>query len=175
MDQETFRKVLFPSKHKLYRFALMFLHNNEEAEDIVQEVYMKMWDKRTEMTEIENYEAYAMKMIRNFCLDKIRRNKNKRMISIEGHDEEDSGISPFLQVSFKNLKELMLKLIDTLPEQQKTIMFMRDIEHHSFEEIALMTNMTVNNVRVNLSRARKNVRKNYTKIRSMENYRKPAS
>lgn len=175
MNQEIFSTELLPIKDKLYRFALMFMQNHEEAEDVVQEVFMKIWDKGISLGPINNYEAYAMKMTRNFCLDKLRRSRDKNTISIDGHDKEEMNISPFVKVSFESLKDLMLKLINTLPEQQKTVMFMRDIEHYSYEEIALATGLSINNIRVSLSRARKSVRKNYLKIKMMEQFKKPNS
>lgn len=77
-------------------------------------------------------------------------------------------ITPFSSVSFDNLKDLMLKLFSTLPEQQRMIIHMRDIEHYSYDEISEITGMNVNAIRVNLSRARKNVKGSYLKIRNYE-------
>lgn len=107
--------------------------------------------------------------MKNFCLDKIKGRKNKHMVEIKEHEIEKENITPFSMVSFDNLKDLMLKLFSTLPEQQRMIIHMRDIEHYSYNEIEEVTGMNVNAIRVNLSRARKSVKGNYLKIRTYEN------
>ena len=90
------------------------------------------------------------------------------MVELKEHEMEKENITPFSMVSFDNLKDLMLKLFSTLPEQQRMIIHMRDIEHYTYQEIEEVTGMHVNAIRVNLSRARKNVKGNYIKIRSYE-------
>lgn len=90
------------------------------------------------------------------------------MVEIKEPEIGRESITPFSSVSFDNLKDLMLKLFSTLPEQQRMIIHMRDIEHYSFDEISEITGMNVNAIRVNLSRARKNVKGSYLKIRNYE-------
>ena len=168
MQIEAFKKELIPVKDKLFRLAKMLLRNNEDAEDALQEVYMKLWKNNEIIEDLKSPEAYAMKVMKNFCLDKLKSRKNKHMVEIKEHEIEKENITPFSMVSFDNLKELMLKLFITLPEQQRIIIHMRDIEQYSYQEIEEVTGMNVNAIRVNLSRARKNVKGNYLKIRSYE-------
>jgi RNA polymerase sigma-70 factor (ECF subfamily) len=144
------------------------LQNTEDAEDAVQEIYMKLWKNNEIIEDLKSPEAYAMKVMKNLCLDRLKGRKNKRMVEIKEHEIEKDHFTPFSKVSFDNLKELMLKLFSTLPEQQRMIIHMRDIEHYSYEEIEDVTGMNVNAIRVNLSRARKNVRGNYLKIKNYE-------
>lgn len=145
------------------------LQNQEDAEDALQEIYMKLWNKKEIIGDLRSPEAYAMKIMKNFCLDKLKSRKNKHMVEIREHEIERENFTPFSMVSFDNLKELMLKLFSTLPEQQRMIIHMRDIEQYSYEEIEEVTGMNVNAIRVNLSRARKNVKGSYLKIRKYEN------
>jgi len=168
MQIEAFKKELIPIKDKLFRLAKTMLQNNEDAEDALQEIYMKLWKNNEIIEDLKNPEAYAMKVMKNFCLDKLKSRKNKHMVELKEHEMEKENITPFSMVSFDNLKDLMLKLFSTLPEQQRMIIHMRDIEHYTYQEIEEVTGMHVNAIRVNLSRARKNVKGNYLKIRSYE-------
>jgi RNA polymerase sigma factor (sigma-70 family) len=164
----AFNKEFLPVKDKLFRLAKTMLQNREDAEDALQEVFMKLWKNNEMIGDLKNPEAYAMKVMKNFCLDKLKGRKNKHMVEISENQMEKENITPFSTVSFENLKDLMLKLFSTLPEQQRMIIHMRDIEHYSYEEIEDVTGMNVNAIRVNLSRARKNVKGSYLKIRNYE-------
>ena len=154
---------------ELFRLAKTMLQNNEDAEDALQEIYMKLWRNNEIIEDLKSPEAYAMKVMKNFCLDKLKSRKNKYMVELKEHELEKENFNPFNMVSFDNLKDLMLKLFSTLPEQQRMIIHMRDIEHYTYQEIEEVTGMNVNAIRVNLSRARKNVKGNYLKIRNYEN------
>lgn len=168
MEIEAFKKELIPVKDKLFRFAKTMLRNHEDAEDALQEVYIKLWGNKEIIEDLKSPEAYAMKVMKNFCLDKLKSRKNKHMVEIKEPEIGSENITPFSMVSFDSLKDLMLKLFSTLPEQQRIIIHMRDIEHYSYDEIEEVTGMNVNAIRVNLSRARKNVKGNYLKIRNYE-------
>lgn len=168
MEIEDFNRKFLPSGDKLYRFALTLLQNKEDAKDALQEVFLKLWSHRGQLDQIENHESYAMKIMKNLCLDRLKFFKNKRMIDVEERQIAADNFSPFTMVSFNNLKDLMLKLFSVLPEQQRIVIHMRDIEHCSFEEIQEVTGLTVNAIRVNLSRARQSVRSSYMKIKSYE-------
>ena len=168
MQIDLFKKELIPVKDKLFRLAKTMLQNHEDAEDALQEVYMKFWNNKEVIEDLKNPEAYAMKVMKNFCLDKLKNRKNKQMVEIKEPEIGRENFTPFSMVSFENLKDLMLKLFSTLPEQQRMIIHMRDIEHYSYEEIEEVIGMNVNAIRVNLSRARKSVKGNYLKIRNYE-------
>ncbi|MCK5209196.1 MAG: sigma-70 family RNA polymerase sigma factor, partial [Cyclobacteriaceae bacterium] len=158
MEIKAFKKELMPVKDKLFRLAKTMLQNHEDAEDALQEVYMKFWGNKDIIVDLKSPEAYAMKVMKNFCLDKIKSRKNKHMVEIKESEIGRENFTPFSMVSFENLKDLMLKLFSTLPEQQRMIIHMRDIEHYSYEEIEEVIGMNVNAIRVNLSRARKSVK-----------------
>ena len=168
MQIDLFNKELIPVKDKLFRLAKTMLQNHEDAEDALQEVYMKFWNNKEIIEDLKNPEAYAMKVMKNFCLDKLKSRKNKNMVEIKEPEIGRENFTPFSMVSFENLKDLMLKLFSSLPEQQRMIIHMRDIEHYSYEEIEEVIGMNVNAIRVNLSRARKSVKGNYLKIRNYE-------
>jgi RNA polymerase sigma factor (sigma-70 family) len=169
MEVEDFNLKILPVRDKLFRFALALLQNREDAKDALQEVLLKLWSHRAKLDEVGNSESYAMKIMKNHCLDKLKFYKNKQMVDLTDRQMDMDNITPFTSVSFNNLKELMIKLFGTLPEHQRLVIHMRDIEHCSFEEIQEVTGMTINNIRVNLSRARQNVKSSYMKIKAYEN------
>jgi RNA polymerase sigma factor (sigma-70 family) len=169
MELEDFNLKVLPVKDKLFRFALSLLQNREDAKDALQEIFLKMWIYRDQLDKICNIESYAMKMMKYHCLDKMKFYKNKQMVDLTERQMDMDNFTPFTSVSFNNLKELMIKLFSTLPENQRMVIHMRDIEHCSFEEIQEVTGMTINNIRVNLSRARQNIRSSYMKIKAYEN------
>jgi RNA polymerase sigma-70 factor (ECF subfamily) len=144
------------------------LHQREDAEDALQEIMMRLWSKREMLNELRSPEAYSMKMMKNLCLDRIKTSKDKKMVGLDNPELKHDFFTPFNRVSFDNLKELMLQLFSTLPEQQRMVIHMRDIEHYSYEEIEEVTGMKINAIRVNLSRARKSVKSSYLKIRDYE-------
>ncbi len=168
MEIEDFNSKIIPVRDKLYRFAWSLLQNREEAQDALQEVFMKLWSQRDRLDLVENHEAYAMKIMKNLCLDRLKFFKGKRMVELDDRQATSDNITPFTSMSFDNLKDLMMKLFSTLPEQQRIVIHMRDIEHCTFEEIEEVTGLSINNIRVTLSRARQNVKSSYMKIKNYE-------
>ncbi|MBV5348347.1 RNA polymerase sigma factor, partial [bacterium] len=150
----------------LLRFAKQILQNEEEAKDVLQDVFLKLWQKRDELGKVENLEAFAFRITRNRCLDMIR---SRRTISIESlkkvkFPEEESLDTDYLDQA--NSVDLVKRIITGLPDLQRTVIHLRDIEQLEFEEIAETTQMNVNAIRVNLSRARKKVRDEILKIQN---------
>ncbi len=166
MLARDFKTDVLPISSKLLRFALQLLQNEEEAKDILQDVFLKLWQKRDELGKVENLEAFAIRMIRNRCLDLIR---SRRTISLElvkknKHVEENFSETNYLENA--ELAGLVKRIIAELPDLQRTVIHLRDIEQLEYEEIAEVTELNVNAIRVNLSRARKKVRDEILKIQN---------
>lgn len=158
MTAKEFKIRVLPISNKLLRFAVQMLKNEEEAKDLVQDVFLKLWQKRDELEKLDNIEWYAMRMVRNACLDYIRLN---RSVSIEKKGlrlPAEGTVSPSDDLELSETAQLVRKLIRDLPELQGRIMWLRDIEQYDYDEIAEMTDLNANAIRVNLSRARKKVR-----------------
>jgi RNA polymerase sigma-70 factor (ECF subfamily) len=157
MDLHDFKIKVFPLKNKLFRLASRLLDDPEEAQDIVQEVFIKLWNRREKLDEYRSVEALAVVTTRNLCLDKLKAKKypTERVENLKSDVPE-----PTMETKkeFTDLAEIIKEIIGQLPEQMKTIMQLRDIEGYDFEEIAGILGMTENAIRVNLSRARKKVR-----------------
>ena len=166
MLARDFKTDVLPISNKLLRFANQILQDDEEAKDVLQDVFLKLWQKRDELEKIENLEAFAFRMTRNRCLDMIR---SRRTISIDSMKkvnfaEEESSDTDYLDLS--NSVSQVKRIIAELPDLQRTVIHLRDIEQLEFEEIADATDMNVNAIRVNLSRARKKVRDEILKIQN---------
>lgn len=147
---------------------LIFLKSEEEAKDVVQDVFLKLWQKRDSLAEIKNIEAFAMRMTRNRCLDVLSANK---IIPIDAETDrklKEKTIDVHSKIELSESANQIKNLINKLPELQQTVMHLRDIEQLSYKEIAEATNIKVNAIRVNLSRARKRVRDEFLKINADE-------
>lgn len=158
MLASEFKKSVLPLSNKLLRFALYLIQDEEEARDAVQDIFLKLWQKRDSLDRVENIEAFAMRMTRNRCLDLLRsRNAaiigNQRLKKVQ---EEYQNLQKEIELS--ESASMIKKLISQLPAIQQTIMFLRDVEQYEYEEIAKITEMNVNAIRVVLSRARMKVR-----------------
>ncbi|MBL4709143.1 MAG: RNA polymerase sigma factor [Flavobacteriales bacterium] len=158
MNLVDFEKDILPLKDKIFRFAKRLLSTQMEAEDTTQEVFLRLWSKREVLNKYSSVEALAMTMTRNICLDQIRFKKRK---TVELHDNVAiSDYTPLKHTEISDSIMLMNQILATLPEQQKTIIQLREVEGYEFEEISRIMEMNVNTIRVNLSRARQKVKKN---------------
>jgi RNA polymerase sigma-70 factor (ECF subfamily) len=165
MDSEEFKSRVFVLKDKLYRFSKRILNDETEAQDVVQDVLMKFWNMRNELGGFNNLEAFAMTTVKNLSFDKARR-KNTRYDKAEAIKYEMETVVQADDMEHKELSTQIKKVISQLPEPQRTIIHLRDVEGYDFEEIAPIVDMTVETLRVNLSRARKKVRQEMKKIMS---------
>jgi RNA polymerase sigma-70 factor (ECF subfamily) len=164
MIARDFKTNILPVSKKLLRFATHFLKDEDEAKDVVQDVFLKLWQKRDELENVENIEAFAMRMTRNRCLDVIRANKTISISAETDRKLKGESVDVQEQFEFTESANQIKKLIEKLPDLQRTVMLMRDIEQLSYEEIAETTDLQLNAIRVNLSRARKKVRDEFLKI-----------
>ena len=159
MKSSEFKLLVMPHSSRLYRMAFRLMNNREEAEDIVQEVYVKLWGMRNELNNYNSIEALAVRITRNLCLDKLRRRKvNQNAMKAEQMKEEMHSVTPAEQLEQKEEAELIHTLIAALPEPQRSLVHLRHLEGKEYEEISEMVNMNVNAIRVSISRARKQMR-----------------
>lgn len=165
MNIISFRHDVLPLKDLLYRLALRITLNHEEAQDIVQDTMMKVWSKRDELESIESIEAYCMTICRNLSLDKMKA-KSKQNESLDQiHTETpDLGVNPYEQMMQKDRIDLVRRMINSLPEKQKSCMQLRDFEGKSYKEIASILNISEDQVKVNIYRARQAIKQKYQQI-----------
>jgi len=169
MVASDFKIKVLPVSKKVLRFATHFLKDEDEARDVVQDVFLKLWQKREELDQVENMEAFAMRMTRNRCLDIIRASRTVHMDAETDRQLKQVSIDVHSKIELSEAASQVKKLISRLPDLQRQVMELRDIEQMEYEEIAGVTGLQVNAIRVNLSRARKKVRDEYLKMNSDEN------
>ncbi|MDA3843132.1 MAG: RNA polymerase sigma factor [Candidatus Kapabacteria bacterium] len=154
------------AKNKMFRFAKSILTRTEEAEDAVQEVFVKLWIKRDSLDGCKNPEAFAMAATRNHCIDRIRANKERFFESVDDENKYASNIDkddPHRSLELKDTRQRVMKMIDAFPEIRRTVMHLRETEGLSVSEISEITGLTTGAVRTNLSRARTKLRDMLTK------------
>lgn len=164
MPASLFKQLLLPLYPRLQRVALRMLGNVEDAEDMVQEVYMKLWGKHEELPDVQNMEAYCVALTKNMCIDRLRLAEVDRVdvddvpLSLAAVDDVAS------QLERQDAVEQVKLIIETLPEKQQQVITLRDIRDCTFEEIEEQTGLTAVNVRALLSRARKTIRERFKRV-----------
>lgn len=157
MKQTDFLKVVLPFKDKVFRLAKRLLVSTEEAEDATQELFLKLWKNRKKLTEYKNVEAFAMTMTKNYCFDRLKSKQAGNLTLVHSnYKEKDTLLEK--KVEYNDTINHVHRLIEKLPEQQRAIIQLRDIEQYDFDEICKMVGMKPTAVRVALSRARKTIR-----------------
>jgi RNA polymerase sigma factor (sigma-70 family) len=165
MNQSDFINVITPFKDRVFRLAKRLLVSTEEAEDATQEVLVKLWNNKGKLESYTSVEALAMTMTKNYCLDQLKSKRATEMrIVHSNYSDREAGLQQ--QAEDRDSWSWAEKIMETLPEQQKLILQMRDIEQYEFEEIAKIMDMNETAVRVALSRARKTLREQLTKTHS---------
>lgn len=167
MTPEEFKIQVLPLKHRLFRLALRILGRVEEAEDTVQDALVKLWNRKDELENYSSVEAFAMTITKNLSIDRIR-SKGFQTERIPERQAVNVADERGGDLEYEDFARFVRKIIDHLPEQQKAIMQMRDIEGMEYEQIAEVMELNINAIRVNLSRARKKVRDTILKIQGYE-------
>ena len=163
MNQSEFVKIITPFKDKLFRLAKRMLVSTEEAEDATQEVLVRLWNKNSSLEQYNSLEALAMTMTKNYCLDQLK-SKRATNLQIVHNNYQDKQASVATQIEHQDTLHWAEKLMNDLPEQQRLIVQLREIEEYEFSEIAQVLEMNETAVRVALSRARKTLREAIEKI-----------
>ncbi len=170
MDLPEFRKSVYPLRDKLFRFARRILEHREEAEDTVQEVFIRLWNNREKLDEYRSVEALAMVTTKNLCLDQVRSRKYP-FENFEDHRNFLENIPGEQAPDHSEVIGKIRKIMEGLPETQRIIMHLRDIEGYEFSQIAEVVEMNENAIRVALSRARKRTRELLVKSEIYEDQR----
>jgi RNA polymerase sigma-70 factor (ECF subfamily) len=164
MKKISFQNDILPLKNELYRLALRITLNPAEAEDVVQDTMIKVWNRREQWDEIESIEAFCLTICRNLSLDRMRKLENQNQSLEEGeHDSPDHSYSsnPEEQAMQRDRVELIRRLINELPEKQRSAMHLREFEGKSYKEIASIMAISEEQVKVNIFRARQAIRQKY--------------
>ncbi|MBW4711457.1 RNA polymerase sigma factor [Prevotella histicola] len=165
MKKVSFRNDVLPLKNELFRLALRITLNRVEAEDIVQDTLIKVWDRRFEWESIDSIEAFSLTVCRNLSLDRLRKKENNND-SLEDVNiaEPVASSNPQDRMIQEDRVSLVRQIIDSLPEKQRSCMQLRDFEGKSYKEIAQVLDITEEQVKVNIFRARQMVKQKYLKL-----------
>ena len=163
MKKIDFRTDVLPLKNELYRLALRISLNPADAEDVVQDTMMKVWNRREQWDQLESIEAFCLTVCRNLALDRQKKAGNQVATLDESHDTQDLhyASNPEEQAVVHDRIQLVRQLIDQLPEKQRLCMQLRDIEGKAYKEIATVLGITEQQVKVNIFRARQTIKKKY--------------
>jgi RNA polymerase sigma factor (sigma-70 family) len=162
MQESEFNAIYLPLQAGWYHFALSLVQNRDEAKDIVQEAFVRLWNNRLE---IRNPKSYSFRIIKNLCFDHLDR--IKKNVSIEQAGNVEDSINTLKNLSMLSDFDLVLQILDTLPLRQRTVMHLKDVEELTYKEISEILAIDENNVRVNLSIARKKVLEIFQKIETI--------
>jgi RNA polymerase sigma-70 factor (ECF subfamily) len=164
MNNISFRTDILPLKNELFRLALRITLNPAEAEDVVQETMIKVWNRRDQWEQIDNIEAFCLTICRNTALDKNRKMANQSQSlddNVVETPDTSYGANPEEQAMQHDRIALVRRLIESLPEKQRTVMLLRESEGKSYKEIAQVMGITEEQVKVNIFRARQAVKQRY--------------
>jgi RNA polymerase sigma-70 factor (ECF subfamily) len=166
MTRLEFNNQVLLHGRKLYLVAFRFLKQQDEAEDAVQEVFIRLWNRLDELDRYNSLEAFAITTTKNYCIDIIRK---KKPIVHEDHNSHNDVItsepSPYEILENNETGEILNRIIEALPEMYRQIITLKEIDGLAYNEVAEITNQNVNTLRVNLSRARKMIRDEFKKRR----------
>ena len=161
MNQTDFIQTVMPFKDRLYRIAKRLLVSSEEAEDAVQEVYLKLWKGKQRIQEYKNPEAFAITMTKNYCLDRLKSKQASNLKIVHSNYQNSENLE--WKVEANDGVSHVFKIMESLPQQQRMILQLRDVEQFEYAEIAEMLELNETAIRVSLSRARKAVREQLIK------------
>lgn len=163
MKEISFQNDVLPLKNKLFRLALRITLNREEAEDVVQDTLIKVWNARDRWLELDSIEAYSLTIARNLSLDRIKKMENQNDSLEEQNTErlDENTSTPSERMIQKDKLDIVRNIIDELPEKQRSCLQLRDIEGKSYKEIADIFCITEDQVKVNIFRARQTVKQRF--------------
>lgn len=168
MNNISFRNDVLPLKGILYRLALRITLNAAEAEDIVQDTLIKVWNRRDSWQELESIEAFSLAICRNLALDRIRKQDNRNgSIDEVQMDAPDTSSSPYERAALRDRVEMIRDVVNSLPEKQRCCMQLRDFEGKAYKDIAATLGISEEQVKVSIFRARQAVKK---RIKEIDDY-----
>jgi len=164
MKQDKFRSRIWPLVDKLFRLALSITRNKQDAEDVVQDALFNVWKRKEEWDSIANLEAYCFRSTRNIALDKISLKENQQESLKESYDVPE--LKPNVQERLEQEEQMQMleNFIERLPEKQRTIFRLREIEDLSYKQIAEIMNISEEQVKVNLFRSRQKLKEFFNGI-----------
>lgn len=167
MRTEKYDALFGEFKNKLYRFALRIVKDDLLAEDVVQEVHVKCWQNKDALESMENPGAWMMRVTKNLCIDKIRAQRTTTDLDSVSYSVQAHDPIPDNAAETSDLMQVLRMTMETLPPKQKLVFHLREIEGMQYKEISEILNITTDEVKINLFRARQKIKE---KLISIESY-----
>lgn len=165
----SFQNDILPLKNQLYRLALRITLDSAEAEDIVQETLIKVWNLRDNWQKIDNIEAFCFTICRNMALDSIKKGgSNNESLDDAPVERADSANTPSQQTIENDQLSIVRHIVDSLPEKQRSCIQLRDFEGKTYKDIAKILDITEEQVKINIHRGRQTIKQRFL---SLDNYR----
>lgn len=158
MQAKAFQKLILQVTDQLFRFAYWRVGNRQDAEDLVQETWIRLWKSRKQLDLYEKPVGLAFKVLRNLCMDRQRKQRPNTLPILPNHLELSNSISQQRRMELKEDLALIQQKIQGLPELQQTIFFLRHMEEMEVKEIAVHLEIKVNTIHAHISRTRKFLR-----------------
>jgi RNA polymerase sigma-70 factor (ECF subfamily) len=161
MSNEPFFQIILPMKDRLFRLAYGIVRDQEEAEDILQDLLLKLWSRKEEWSDIGNLEAYCFRAIKNMALDRLATMTVRKTDSIEREREDLYFVdhqSPHSEMVMKEQRILIERCLRELPENQQLTFRLREVEGMSYREISETLAISEDLVKISLFRARKKMK-----------------
>jgi RNA polymerase sigma-70 factor (ECF subfamily) len=166
MKKISFRRDILPLKDKLYRLALRITHDTAEAEDVAEDTMIRAWDRRDDLSGYDSVEAFCHTVARNLAIDRSERmDAQNAELDPDLHAVPDER-TPQDEMERTEQHQLVRRLMDNLPPNYRQVLQLREIEEMSYQEIAERMQLTEDQVRVTLHRARQALKKRYFEIQN---------
>jgi RNA polymerase sigma-70 factor (ECF subfamily) len=166
MTQTCFLFLVGPLQDRMFRLAYCFLRDVDEAKDVVQDALVKIWEKRDLLSDIENVEAWCIRIAKNTVLDRLKYNSHRMNLGMEGHKEIFAATDTQKMAEIKDAFHYVEKIISRLPEKQQFFIHLRDVEGFTYNEIAEIMELSLPEVKVGIFRARQIIRENLKTLNS---------
>ena len=161
MESDQFKSEVLPLREQLFKYAQRLLNDTKEAEDAIQDVFLKLWYMRENLEQYNNLPAFVTQVTKNYCLNRLK--IMERTAELPDLPISDPESTPYIQLEQKDNVDYVMKIIDHLPTLQQMILRMKHIDGYDVEEIAEIIGSTPEAIRMNLSRARRKVKELFLK------------
>lgn len=160
MKEIDFQHDLLPLKHKLYRLAQRITLDPLEAEDVVEDALVKVWERRHSLLELENLEAYCITLCRNLSLDRAaKKDAQNHSLSEMDYEAEDDNDRPDEALERCERIQMVRDCLARLPEKMRTALHLRDIEGYTYQQVAESMQISESDVKVCIHRARQSLKR----------------
>lgn len=165
MATDNFKHLVLTHYGSMYRVAYSILRDSDDAQDAVQDAVAAIWAKRSMLSDIDNYESFCVKAVKNRCIDMIRARASRNDSAMSLPEDAENPVNPVTELEARDTLSLVKSLVNRLPPLQQEVLRLRSEAGCDLQEIAAITGVTYDNARTLLSRARRRLKDLYNNIK----------